>query len=493
MHDNQLDISPDVVQMLIDQQFPQWRSLPVRHVAATGTVNAIFRIGDLYVARFPLKAGDVDVVRRSLEAEAKAAAELAGRTRFQTPEPIALGEPGAGYPLPWSVQTWLPGTVATDADPGDSAPFAVDLAEFIVGVRSIPALGRTFSGPGRGGDLHDHDEWLETCFVRSAGLLDVSRLRRMWAELRDLPRGDAADVMNHGDLMPGNVLVYGDFRRLAGVLDVGGLEAADPALDLVSAWHLLEAGPRRALREALGSDDLEWARGKAWAFQQSMGLVWYYADSNPAMAGVGRRTLDRLIADERPLPISKDRCRSVPAVLLLPEVVRLLAGESLGLVAVQVAVAVVGEVLVDLRRGEAGQHLLAQFVMLDDALALAMVLVHAHRLEAGRARQQLMRDLMMGPPAAVDLVGGFPRFAPFKKSHATKSSPVRGRLAVVAGEWEAAGWRVQRRLRSLRLAVFRRACTVSPGNRSSPARSGAASHAMSPASLGGPARSLLSG
>ena len=139
MHDNQLDISPDVVQTLLDRQFPQWRSLPVRHVAGTGTVNAIFRIGDLYAARFPLKAGDADVVRRSLEAEAKAAAELAGRTRFQTPEPIALGEPDAGYPLPWSVQTWLSGTVATDADPGDSTPFAFDLAEFIVGVRSIPS------------------------------------------------------------------------------------------------------------------------------------------------------------------------------------------------------------------------------------------------------------------------------------------------------------------------------------------------------------------
>jgi hypothetical protein len=70
-------------------------------------------------------------------------------------------------------------------------------------------------------------------------------------------------------------------------------------------------GPRKALREALGSDDLEWARGKAWAFQQSMGLVWYYADSNPAMAGVGRRTLDRLIADERPLPApGEDAARS---------------------------------------------------------------------------------------------------------------------------------------------------------------------------------------
>ena len=300
MHDNQLDISAEVARTLIDRQFPQWRSLPVRHVAATGTDNAIYRVGDRYAARFPLKAGDPDTVRRSLAAEAQAAAELAGRTRFLTPEPIALGEPGAGYPLPWSVQTWLPGTVALDADPGESVAFARDLAEFITGVRSIPALGRTFSGRGRGGDLHAHDEWLETCFVRSEGLLDVPRLRRMWAVLRDLPRGDSADVMNHADLMPGNVLV-GEGLRLAGVLDVGELRAADPALDLLAAWHLLEAA-RRALRATLGSSDLEWARGKAWAFQQSMGLVWYYADSNPVMAGIGRRTLDRLLADERPLP-----------------------------------------------------------------------------------------------------------------------------------------------------------------------------------------------
>jgi hypothetical protein len=32
MHDNELDISPDVVQTLVERQFPQWRSLPVRHV-----------------------------------------------------------------------------------------------------------------------------------------------------------------------------------------------------------------------------------------------------------------------------------------------------------------------------------------------------------------------------------------------------------------------------------------------------------------------------
>ena len=78
------------------------------------------------------------------------------------------------------------------------------------------------------------------------------------------------------------------------MLDVGGLGPADPALDLVGAWHLLEAGPRQVLRDDLGCGDLEWERGRAWAFEQAMGLVWYYADSNPAMSRMGRRTLARL-------------------------------------------------------------------------------------------------------------------------------------------------------------------------------------------------------
>ena len=69
-------------------------------------------------------------------------------------------------------------------------------------------------------------------------------------------------------------------------------------MDLVAAWHLLEAGPRQALREDLGRDDLEWERGKAWAFEQAMGAVWYYVDSNPAMSRMGQRTLDRIMADE---------------------------------------------------------------------------------------------------------------------------------------------------------------------------------------------------
>jgi aminoglycoside phosphotransferase (APT) family kinase protein len=298
MHPDQLTVSDATVRGLVDAQFPQWRDLPISRFASQGTVNALFRIGERLAARFPLQPGDVAATRQWLEAEARAARELLGRTRFATPEPVAIGEPGEGYPLPWSVQTWLPGISATDQDPGGSVAFAHDLAEFIAGVRAIDTGGRAFDGQGRGGDLRAHDAWMETCFAHSERLLDVPRLRRLWAALRELPPSGAGDVMTHGDLIPGNVLVRDG--RLAGVIDVGGLRPADPSLDLVGAWHLLEAGPRQALRDDLDCDDLAWERGKAWAFEQAMGAAWYYLESNPAMTLMGQRTLHRILADTAP-------------------------------------------------------------------------------------------------------------------------------------------------------------------------------------------------
>ena len=36
----------------------------------------------------------------------------------------------------------------------------------------------------------------------------------------------------------------------------------------------------------LACGDLEWWRGAAWAFQQAMGLVWYYRETNPGMSAL---------------------------------------------------------------------------------------------------------------------------------------------------------------------------------------------------------------
>ncbi|MGW0903364.1 aminoglycoside phosphotransferase family protein [Streptomyces sp. NPDC002853] len=291
MHDDQVDVTTEIVATLIEEQFPQWSGKAIQLLSSTGTVHAIFRIGNDLSARFPLRLTDVAETLAVLEQEARASAELAQVSHVPAPKPVALGKPGAGYPMPWAVQTWVPGTVAFDADLSGSDAFAKDLAAFIGALRGAETRGRLFSGEGRGGVLAHHD-WMAKCFAESKELLDVPRLRQMWSHFRELPPS-GADVMSHGDLIPGNVLVTGD--RLSGVLDTGGFGPADPALDLVSAWHLLQPGPREVLRRTLACDDLEWERGKAWAFEQAMGVVWYYVESNPTMSKMGRQTLARIL------------------------------------------------------------------------------------------------------------------------------------------------------------------------------------------------------
>jgi aminoglycoside phosphotransferase (APT) family kinase protein len=292
MHASQIPITTRLVRELVDHQFPQWRGLDVRLLESTGTMHAIFRIGEELCARFPLQRTDVDEMREILEREATAARALVEVSPIPTPVPVALGRPGSGYPLPWSVQTYLVGSVASELDPSGSTRFAQDLGRFIAAIQTADTGGARFQGDGRGGDLLAHDEWVEDCFDRSEHLLDVRPLRLLWSRFRSLPRKDP-DKMTHGDLISGNVLVSND--RLVGVIDVGGFGPADPALDLMGAWNLCESGPRQTLRRMLGCDDLQWERGKAWAFEQAMGAVWYYVDSNPTMSQMGLRTLNRIL------------------------------------------------------------------------------------------------------------------------------------------------------------------------------------------------------
>ncbi len=291
MHDDELHIDEDLARRLIVRQFPSWRDECVRHIVTDGTVNAIFRIGTGFVARFPLRAADPTEVNVQLTREADAMRELAACCPFPSPTPVAVGVPGDDYPQPWSVQTWLPGDVATPEGLAHSDLFAQDLATLIRSLRSADTRGRTFMGSGRGGNLKDSDEWMELCVRKSEGLLPVDRLRDLWSAFRSLPAAGCT-AMTHGDLIPGNVLVDGE--QLIGVLDGGGFAPADPSLDLVAVWHMLDYQRRELLRVELASEELEWWRGAAWAFQQAMGLVWYYRDTNPGMSALGRTVLTRM-------------------------------------------------------------------------------------------------------------------------------------------------------------------------------------------------------
>jgi aminoglycoside phosphotransferase (APT) family kinase protein len=294
MHEDELTVGLDVARYLVSTQFPEWADEPVVPVRSLGTVNTIYRVGPQMAARFPLRAGDPVETFRQLDSEAAAMTEMLAASPFPTPRPVAIGRPGPGYPMPWSMQTWLPGDTATPQSLAGHHAFATDLIALVAALRQADMRGRTFRGGGRGGHLPDHDVWIGRCFDESERFMDVSPYRALWATLRALPRS-GTEVMSHGDLIPANLLVSNG--RLVGVLDTGGFEPADPALDLVAAWHLLDREERETVRAGLGCDIIQWRRGAAWALVQAMGLVWYYRTSKPPISALGHSTLDRLLSD----------------------------------------------------------------------------------------------------------------------------------------------------------------------------------------------------
>lgn len=289
MHEGQLDITAAAVANLVAEQAPQWSDLPVRRVESTGTVNALFTLGDDLVARLPL-VSDADAAD-ALDREVAAAALFAERTTVPTPTFVLRGVPGANYPMPWSVWRWIRGRPVA-GDPG--VDFAHALADFVLELRAIPTRGRVFAGEGRGGLLADHDAWVQHCLAQSGSLIDTDAVARMWANLRGLERDPAQDRWTHNDLMPGNLLIDG--RALGGVIDVGQAGVGDPAVDLQPAWNLLGEQSRAAYRDRLGVSGEEWQRGRAWALIQAMGSLWYYVDSNPAMSRVAEHTLHALLS-----------------------------------------------------------------------------------------------------------------------------------------------------------------------------------------------------
>ena len=100
----------------------------------------------------------------------------------------------------------------------------------------------------------------------------------------------------HGDLSDGNLLVRDG--RLTCVIDWGGLIAGDPAVELMVAWNLFDAGSRAAYRDALGFvDDAMWLRSRAWAASAAIQALPYYRDTNPDIVARSWRAVREVLAD----------------------------------------------------------------------------------------------------------------------------------------------------------------------------------------------------
>jgi aminoglycoside phosphotransferase (APT) family kinase protein len=209
--------------------------------------------------------------------------------------PLGLGVPGAGFPMPWSVYSWLPGANAFDEPLTDLAAAAHALGGFITALRAIDPV----DGPpsSRGDPILRRDPtvraWLRD--LADDGTVDGPAAFAAWDGVLALPQWTGPSGWLHGDLIPGNLLAVDG--RLTAVIDFGGVGVGDPACDLMPAWNLFDGPSREVFRAAVDVDDDTWARGRGWALCFGVGAYHYYRVTNPALAAVGHRSMRAALAD----------------------------------------------------------------------------------------------------------------------------------------------------------------------------------------------------
>jgi aminoglycoside phosphotransferase (APT) family kinase protein len=293
LHDGEVDIDDGIVHGLLLTQFPQWAALPLHRVNSTGTVNAIYRLGDDMYVRLPR----VHRWAGGLQNELRWLPTLAPQLPLAVPEPVATGEPDAGYPFSWAVYRWLEGETFAIDRVRDEGQDAVALAQFISSMRNIDPSGAPQSTRAR--SLSTLDAETRTAIVASGALVDPDATLAAWETGLHGPAWTGTPVWTHGDLIPPNLLVHDG--RLRAVIDFGSVGAGDPAVDVIPAWSVFGTGGREAFRSALDVDEDTWVRSRGLALHQALLIIPYYRETNPDFVTMAIRTVEHVLADSREL------------------------------------------------------------------------------------------------------------------------------------------------------------------------------------------------
>jgi aminoglycoside phosphotransferase (APT) family kinase protein len=292
LHDDEVTVDDATVRELITDQFPAWSHLRVRRLTGTGTVHAIFRLGDEFVVRVPRRLPSA----AEFDDENEWLPHLAPRLPLEVPHLLAIGRPGRGYAGRWAVYRWIGGDPADIAQLADEDRDARALGEFLVALRDIPTLGApALEWGSRGGPLTTRDDAARSAIDHLRRQIDVTRATEIWSAALAAPEWTAAPVWFHGDMLAANVIVRDG--RIRAVIDFGGLGAGDPACDGMIAWSLLSSAGRTAFRAAWSVDDATWRRAAGHALAQSLIYIPYYERSNPGGVASAWRSARAVLAD----------------------------------------------------------------------------------------------------------------------------------------------------------------------------------------------------
>jgi aminoglycoside phosphotransferase (APT) family kinase protein len=287
-------LAPDArtVRKLLNRDVQALGALPLRRVRPGGWDNVTYRLGASHTVRLPSAGRYVAQVRR----ETLALELIAPRLPFEVPRTAATGEPGFGYPYPWSVRHWIDGQPPDRRRHGGLAGFGTQLARYLHALWSLPTDGGPLPGADnfyRGGDLRIYAPEVERCLQARGRDPDTVTFAAIWREAERACEIAAPTCWLHGDLAAPNMLLRDG--NLAALIDFGQVAVGDPACDLAVFWTLLHGPGRVAFSAALETDDATWARARGWALWKAL-LVANDRKARPAAAGQAIRTLGELAA-----------------------------------------------------------------------------------------------------------------------------------------------------------------------------------------------------
>jgi aminoglycoside phosphotransferase (APT) family kinase protein len=274
MHDDEVPVDEALVRRLLATQMPQLAGRPLRLVEPWGTDNAIWRLGDDLAVRLPRIRWAVGQIGR----EATWLPRLAPHLPVTIPAPVAVGEPGEGYPYRWAVHRWVPGEGAALDRIADPVAFGHDLAGVVRALQAVPTDGAP-AARNRARPLHEYDGVTRAVIGAAGHLIDAAAATAVWEEALAAAPHDGPAVWVQGDL-EGNCLVRDG--RLCGIVDWGSACAGDPAVDVQVVWSpLFTDESRRAFLDALDVDDATLARSRGAAVNQACAALPYYLRTYP--------------------------------------------------------------------------------------------------------------------------------------------------------------------------------------------------------------------
>ena len=274
MHTHEVAVDEALVRRLLASQMPALVDLPLTAVEPWGTDNAIWRLGDELVLRLPR----IEWARTQVDREAMWLPRLAAYLPVEVPEPVAVGEPGEGYPYRWAVHRWLHGEPASLGRIEDPAAFALQVVDVVEALRHVPVDGAP-TASNRSRPLAEYDAPTRAAIERASHLIDADAALAVWEEALAAPPHEGPPVWVHADL-EGNCIVRDG--RLTGLVDWGSACAGDPAVDVQVVWSpLFTPDSRRVFLDALGVDEATLARSRGAAISQACAALPYYLDTYP--------------------------------------------------------------------------------------------------------------------------------------------------------------------------------------------------------------------